>query len=165
MIKHKEEIREIIEYYAKQRNPKEQENLAAMLREIQDIEGCIPREAQEQAANLIGIKTSVLSCIVRFYPGMKEEAYIHELVVCTGERCQKKNSMELLRAVKRELGIQKGNLSADGRIQLVTKNCMKKCGTSPNMILDGEHYPDMTAEKAVSLIRSLKEKNTKEGKK
>ena len=47
MIKDIAKVEEIIEYYAGERNPKEQENLVAMLREIQEVEGYISREVQE----------------------------------------------------------------------------------------------------------------------
>ena len=49
----KEEIREIIDYYSKQRNPQEQENIVAMLREIQEAEGCITMKVQEEAAEAL----------------------------------------------------------------------------------------------------------------
>ena len=41
-MKNENEIREIIEYYASQRNAAEQENIVSMLREIQEVEGYIP---------------------------------------------------------------------------------------------------------------------------
>ena len=68
----KEEIREIIDYYSGQRNPQEQENIVAMLREIQETEGCISMNVQEEAAEALGVKPSVLSCIIKRYPSLKE---------------------------------------------------------------------------------------------
>lgn len=81
----KEEIREIIDYYSKQRNPQEQENIVAMLREIQEAEGCITMKVQEEAAEALGVKPSVLSCIIKRYPSLKEVDYAHEMVLCTGK--------------------------------------------------------------------------------
>ena len=118
-----QEIREIIEYYAAQRNPKEQENIIAMLREIQETEGCIPLAAQELAAEKLGVKRSVFTCIMKRLPDLKEEIYSHQLVLCTGERCQNKKSMEILKAVKEELKIDRRwifsgqkNLSEDAEL-------------------------------------------------
>ena len=45
-----EKLNEIIEYYSSQPQPASQENLVAMLREIQDLLGCIPLGVQERAA-------------------------------------------------------------------------------------------------------------------
>ena len=76
------EIKEIIEYYAGQKEPKDQENLTAMLREIQETEGWIPSEACRMAAEKLGVKESVLNCIIKLYPSLKAAPYVHE----SGER-------------------------------------------------------------------------------
>ena len=89
-------------------------------------------------------------------PDLKEANYSHELVLCTGERCQNKNSMVLLETVKKELKIAKDGLSADKKVHLTTQNCMKQCRTSPNMKIDGKLYTGLTKEKVLELIRTLK---------
>ncbi|HIX29024.1 MAG TPA: NAD(P)H-dependent oxidoreductase subunit E [Candidatus Blautia stercoravium] len=127
-----------------------------MLREIQETEGCIPIDAQEIAAEKLGIKRSVFTCIMKRIPDLKEANYSHELVLCTGERCQNKNSLELLEAVKKELKIAKDGISADKKVKLTTQNCMKQCRTSPNMKIDGKLYTGLTKEKVLELIRGLK---------
>ena len=154
-VKNQEAVTEIIEYYAGQKNPSEQENLTAMLREIQETEGCISREVQEMAAQKMGIKPGVISCIIRLYPSLKEAPYAHEILICTGDRCGSKNSKRLLETVKKELRPDKNGLSADKRILLVTRNCLKQYRTSPNLMIDGKLYPAMTEEKLKSLIREL----------
>ena len=63
-MKNENEIREIIEYYASQRNAAEQENIVSMLREIQEVEGYIPVDAQEMAAEKLGVKRVIFSCIM-----------------------------------------------------------------------------------------------------
>lgn len=151
-----QEIREIIEYYAAQRNPKEQENIIAMLRVIQETEGCIPLAAQELAAEKLGVKRSVFTCIMKRLPDLKEEIYSHQLVLCTGERCQNKKSMEILKAVKEELKIDKDGFSPDRKIYLKTQNCMKQCRTSPNMKADGELYAAVTKEQVLALLKKWK---------
>lgn len=148
----KEEIQEIIDYYSKQKNPKEQDNMVAMLREIQETEGCISIQVQEKAAEALGVKPTVLACIIKRYPSLKAVSYLHEVVLCTGKSCQSKKSMEILESVKKQLGISKDGISADGTIYLTTRNCLKQCRTSPNMLLDGKLYTNLTKEKVISLL-------------
>ena len=155
MIKEIEKIEEIIEYYAGERNPKEQENLVAMLREIQEVEGYIPKEAQEKAAEKIGIKTTVLSCITQRYPSLKGENYGHEIVLCSGARCGCKGGPEIIDAVKKELKIGKDGISANRKVHVVIRNCLKQCKTSPNMMIDGKLYSGLTVEKALEIVRKL----------
>ena len=144
MIKDIEKVEEIIEYYAGERNPKEQENLVAMLREI-----------QEMAAEKIGIKTTVLSCIIQRYPSLKGADYAHEMVLCSGARCGCKGGPEIIEAVKRELKIGKDGMSANKKVHVVTRNCLKQCKTSPNMLVDGKLYSGLTVEKALEIVRKL----------
>ena len=156
-MKKTDEIKEIIEYYAGQKEPKDQENLTAMLREIQETEGWIPSEACRMASEKLGVKESVLNCIIKLYPSLKAAPYVHEILLCTGERCQKKDSMEILEAVKKKLQADRDGLSRDKRILLTTRNCLKKCRTSPNVCIDGVHYSNMTKEKILKLTDSLKQ--------
>ena len=93
-MKKEREVREIIEYYAVQIEPKAQESLTAMLREIQETEGWIPSEACQMAAEKLGVKESVLACIIKLYPSLKAAPYVHEILLCTGERCQRKDSLK-----------------------------------------------------------------------
>lgn len=155
MMKEIEKIEEIIEYYAGERNSKEQENLVAMLREIQEVEGYIPKEAQEKAAEKIGIKTTVLSCIIQRYPSLKGEDYAHEIVLCSGARCGCKGGPEIIDAVKKELKVGKDGISANRKVHVTTRNCLKQCKTSPNMMIDGKLYSGLTVEKSVEIVRKL----------
>ena len=165
-MKNEEAVREIITYYAGQRDPACQENLTSMLREIQEAEGWIPMEAREMAAERLGVKPGVLSCIIRLYPDLKEAPYAHEILICTGERCQNRDSRHLLdicsvggwemkALLKKELCPDKKGLSKDRKILLITRNCLKQCRTSPNLKIDGKLYPAMTEEKLKSLLAQL----------
>ena len=154
-MKNEEAVREIITYYAGQKNPACQENLTSMLREIQEAEGWIPMEAREMAAERLGVKPGVLSCIIRLYPDLKEAPYAHEILICTGERCQNRDSRHLLDILKKELCPDKKGLSKDRKILLITRNCLKECRTSPNLNIDGKLYPAMTEEKLKSLLAQL----------
>lgn len=150
-----QEILEILHYYKNQRNPQEQENLVSMLREIQELLGCIPQKIQELAAQEFHLKPTTLACLIKLYPSLKSVPYVHEITMCTGQRCQNKNSARLLALVKKELGISSEGISADGRVCLKTQNCLKKCKTSPNLLLDGVHHPCMNEEKILALLKNL----------
>ena len=111
------------------------------------------------AASLLDMdfKESVLACLVKLYPTLKPAPYCHELVLCTGERCGKKDSLEILHAVKKRLKPGKNGISADQTTLLVTRNCLKHCSTSPNLLLDGVLHTHMTKEKTLSLVEKILE--------
>lgn len=151
-------LNEIFSYYKKEDPAQNQESLVAMLREIQDLLGCIPVDIQERISEEMGVKQSVTAYIIKLYPGLKQAAYRHRITMCSGERCGRKEGMKLLNLAKKELGISKDGISADGSICLSVQNCFRHCRTSPNMLIDGKLEEYMTEEKLKKKLRELKQK-------
>lgn len=149
-----EQIEEIISYYQKQ--PQEQENYRAMLEELQEVLGFLSQPVLERAAGALGIKVTVLNCLVKFSSSLKLAPYKHKIVACTGQRCGKKDSLALLQLLREELKTDKDGLSHDKKILLVTQNCLKNCKTSPNLMIDGEICPHMTKERLMGILNRLK---------
>lgn len=135
-----EEIEEIFSYYGKQRDKSSQEMVVSLLRELQEVEGCITPELKRRVMETTEVTDKFLNCLIKMYPSIKEVKQVHEIIACTGERCAKKDGMTILQNLRRELGIKKDGSSADGRIELRTRNCLKQCRTSPNMYIDGKLY-------------------------
>ena len=150
-----QELKEIIEYYKKQSNPKEQSNLVEMLREIQELMGCIPNDIQERIAKEFDIKQSMIATIIKLYPSLKASNYKHRIIACTGARCGAKDGAAILNAIRKELGIEKDGLSQDGNFYLTTQNCLKQCKTSPNFYIDGTLYSNVKEGDVAKILRSL----------
>lgn len=145
-------LQEIFDYYKSEPNPSSQENIVAMLREIQELFGCIPPDVQALAANALGVKLSVITCIIRLYPSLTSSSYQHRLTICTGARCGGKGGMELLNEARRLLKVDDEGISQDGRFFLCTQNCLKHCATSPNIQIDDRIYSQMTVETLRKLL-------------
>lgn len=135
-----EEIEEIFSYYSTQKDRGTQEMVVALLKELQEAEGYITPVLKQRVIETTGVTEKFLSLILKMYPSIKEGAYVHEIIACTGERCGKKGGMEILQNIKRELAIGKDGISKDGKFQLRTRNCLKQCRTSPNIMIDGNIY-------------------------
>ena len=150
-----ESISEILSYYAGREDKKEQETIASMLRELQEVCGGISPGLQERAASAADVKVSVIRYLVRMYSGLKETPYEHTVTVCTGERCRNKGGAAVLQAVRKELGIKKDDISQDGKVFLKTRGCLRNCGSSPNIIIDGELYPGVKPEKVPEILKKM----------
>ena len=136
-----EQLDEIFEYYKREGNS--QETLVALMREVQQIEGYISETVLQRMTEEFQIKPSVLSLILKMYPSLKKSPYEHEIICCTGARCSSKQGMELLEEVKKYFSIGSDGVSADGKVCLRTRNCLKQCKTSPNMMIDGRLYSNI----------------------
>lgn len=152
------ELEEIFAYYDKMDKPAPQEEVVNLLREIQELYGFISPEMKQCAADTLGVKEVVLTCLIRRFPSLKEADYQHTVTVCTGERCGKKQGMEIFQAVKRKLQIEEDNpggkpmLSKNGKVLLKTQNCLKQCRTSPNLMIDGKIYRQVKPEDVPELL-------------
>lgn len=144
-------LEEILNYYGGRADTLDQENIVEMLREIQEIYGCIPPDIQEKAAVAIGVKDSVIACIIKLYKSLKPAAYSHRLIVCTGARCGRKYA-KAVEELRTSLGIQKDGLSADKKVFLETQHCLKQCKTAPNIQLDGKLCSGLTTEEIKRLL-------------
>lgn len=151
-----QELLEILNYYSQKPNPSQQDNIVAMLREIQDLLGCVPKGVQEQAAKAVGTKPAVIHLLVQRFPSLQSAAYEHRLTVCTGQRCGSQNSYEVISTLRKELAVDKEGFSQDGTVLFCTQNCLKQCGKGPNLLLDGVLYSAMNVQKAKELVKTLK---------
>lgn len=151
-----EKLRELWDYYAGRADRQDQTVIAELLREVQGICGCVPRELQREAARACGVPESLVAALVKRYPSLREAEYRHEITACTGARCGAKGAAAVLDALRRGLGVEAQGLSADGLVFLRTQNCLRHCGTAPNLLVDGELLPRVTAEQIPALIERLR---------
>lgn len=150
-----EQLSEIFEYYAALPDARRQENLVAMLREIQDVLGCVPDGVAAQAARAVGEKPVVLTSLVRRFSTLKSAAWVHRVTACSGPRCGAKGGAAVYKALCGVLHPGPDGVSENGRVLLCTQNCLKQCRTSPNVLVDGVLHPHMTPESARRLAQTL----------
>ncbi|MCB5714041.1 NADH-quinone oxidoreductase subunit NuoE family protein [Lactonifactor longoviformis] len=156
-IKHETEqqLDEILKYYSSLENRGEQNTIKEMLWELQEAYGSIPVWLSERAAKAAGVKLSFIRVLLRLSPSLKEIPYSHEILICTGERCHRKGGKELLAILKKELQIGKNGVSKDGSIYLRTQNCLKRCRTAPNAVIDGMWYYGRSPEEILEVVKNL----------
>lgn len=150
-----QELKEIFDYYKQQENPIGQANLVELLREIQEVVGCIPMDIQEKIATEFNVKQAMIGTIIKLYPSLKASNYKHRIIACIGARCGAKDGMKILNAIRKELGIQTEGLSKDGNFYLTTQNCLKSCKTAPNFYIDGTLYSNVQEGDVAKILRSL----------
>ena len=149
------QIEEIFSYYGSQKDKGTQDMVVALLKELQEVEGYITSRLKCRVLEVTEVTENYLNCLLKMYPSIKEQATLHEIIVCTGERCGKKGGMEIQQNIKRELEIGKDGISKDGRFQLRTRNCLKKCRTSPNIMIDGELYSGEQLKNLKNLFQNI----------
>lgn len=138
---------EIIEYYEAQRDAGSQDNIVALLREVQDVYGYIPTEKTAAMAERLGIKEAVILKLIKLYPSFKKAPYSHWITVCTGTRCAEKGASAVFEAVMKAV-----EAKGSGSFKIVMKECLKRCGTAPNLMVDGDSYGNVKPEDIASIL-------------
>jgi NADH-quinone oxidoreductase subunit E len=108
------------------------ERLIAMLLDCQEEFCYLPREVIEAVAVRVGVPVAPVLGIASFFRAFSlVPVGRHRIHVCLGTACHVQGGQRLLEALARELGIGKGETTADMNFSLDTVNCLGCCGLAP----------------------------------
>ena len=138
------ELDEAISYYKRQGAPRDQSAVLALLREIQQELGGIPRYALARMADSFGVKESLFLALIRRVPSLRL-ADTHVLEICGGPNCSKRGKLAAFGETLKVPGLT---------VRVVP--CMRQCGKGPNIRYDGKLYNG--ADEAL-IRRLLQEEN------
>lgn len=147
-----EDVKYMVEDFGKQN----QDGIKFALNRCQDIFGCVSKADQEEIANAFEVDIKIVKTLIKLSRTLKESIVEYEIICCSGSRCAKNGSVEVLKEVRKTLGIDFGETSDDGRIRLTTQNCFKKCGEGPNMMINGVFHHKLDKEKTRKILEGLK---------
>ncbi len=139
-------LAEAIGYYKKQGAPGDQMALTALLREVQEEYGAIPKYLLPQLATELGTKESFLLALIRRQPRLRL-GDTHRLEMCAGPNCGK---LTELAALAEQLCAGKKNVT------LIFVPCMRQCGKGPNIRFDGKLYHGADAALVEKLLDEIK---------
>ena len=80
------------------------------------------------------------------------------IMLCKGTACHVNGADRIETALSEELGISDGETTDDGLFSIKNVACLGCCSLSPVMMINDETYGSLTPEKAVGIIRELKER-------
>lgn len=134
-----------------------QEGVKAALRACQDYFGQVSESHISEIAGAFEVDEKVINTLLKFMPGIKKSALAYDIVCCTGPRCAKRNSAEVIKVIRSELGLDFNQTSSDGRVRLRSQNCFRHCTKGPNVLVNDSFYHNMDAAKAEELMKKIKE--------
>lgn len=125
-----------------------------VLKAVQAGEGYISEDAIEDVAKAYGKYPSEVYETATFYTmlsvGHKAD---HMVEVCGSTCCDAGDAKAVMDAISKELGIGLGEVTEDKKWFFRRCECLGRCDTAPNVVIDGDLLTNATAEKAVECIR------------
>lgn len=99
--------------------------------------GYLPREIQNEVADLFGLDPNEVNGVVTFYDMFFEEPVgKHLLHVCKNVSCMLRGGDGLLKNLCHKLNIKPGETTADGEFTVIPSECLGACDRAPMLIAD-----------------------------
>ena len=145
--------RELTKYPADQK----QSAVMSALAIAQDEHGWLPNELMDDVAQYLGMPSIAVYEVATFYnmynlqPNAK-----HKITVCTNLPCALSGGVDAAEYLKKKLGVDWREKTADGKYMLVEGECMGACGDAPVLLVNNKRMCSfMSNEKLDRLIEEL----------
>jgi NADH-quinone oxidoreductase E subunit len=139
------------------RYPQKEAAMLPVLYLAQQEFGHLGPEAIEYVAKLMGQAPARVHGVVSFYTmyNMKPIGRYH-IQVCRTLPCALRGAEQVTDLLKKKLGIDCGQTTADGRFTLSEVECLASCGTAPMMQVNDDYFENLTEEKIDAILDGMK---------
>ena len=142
------ETKEILKKY-----PKERSRLIAILNDIQEKYGYIPKHAQMVISEELSIPMAEIYGVITFYSRFTlAPKGKYNISICLGTACYVKGSQKLLDRAKERLKIEPGQVTPDGKFSIDDVRCVGACGLAPVFMVNDEVYGNATVKQFDEVI-------------
>ena len=156
-IKLAEKTIEVIKEICAKFNNEEGE-LINVLHGVQDQLGYLPAEVQEVIANELNMSVAKVYGVVTFYSffSMIPQGE-HPISICMGTACYVRGSEQVLTEFKRQLKIEVGQTTADGKFSINCLRCVGACGLAPVVLVGDRVYGRVSPQQVNKIISEYQE--------
>ena len=127
--------------------------LMPTLQKAQEIYGYLPREVQIMVAEGLGVPLEEVYGVATFYAQFTlTPKGQYRISVCLGTACYVKGSGKVLDEISKQLGIQAGQCTPDGKFSLDACRCIGACGLAPVMMINNDVYGRLTPEQVGGIL-------------
>ena len=146
------EVRRLMALYPDKRGA-----LLPVLHLAQDTFGYVSLEVEEYVAGLFELSPAHVHEVATFYTMFfKEPVGRHVVAVCHNLTCHLLGAKAIIEHLKDRLGVDPGGTTADGRITLLTVECLCACEQAPMMQVDDRYEGLLTSGKVDQILGTLR---------
>ena len=126
--------------------------LMPIMQRAQDIYGYLPIEVQTMISDATGHPLEEIYGISTFYSMFNLNPKVS---VCLGTACYVKGSGDIYERLKKELDIDGGECTADGKFSLDACRCVGACGLAPVLMINDEVFGRLTADEVPEILKKF----------
>lgn len=127
--------------------------LINVLHKAQEIFGYLPAEVQEVVAKELNVSVAQVYGVVSFYSffSMVPKGRF-PVSICLGTACYVRGAEKVLDEFRKQLNIQVGESTPDGRFSLSCLRCVGACGLAPVVMVGEKVYGRVAPEDVKGII-------------
>jgi NADH-quinone oxidoreductase subunit E len=146
-------VKELLQDYAPEKG-----NLMAVLHKLQkECGNHLSDETLKEVAVVTGIPLNRLYGFVSFYTMLSTEPKGRHIIrVCKDGPCNFKNGWATAELLEKELDIEIGETTEDGRFTLEETACLGTCTAAPALMIDDEIHANVSPEKLGEILKKYK---------
>ena len=130
--------------------------LLPVLHLAQEVFGYISEDVEKYVGTLFDLGPAHVHEVVTFYTMyFRRPRGRHVLSVCHNLSCHLMGAQEIIAHLTSRLGIELGETTDDGRITLLTVECLCACEMAPMLQVDDRYEGHLTVEKVERLVDRL----------
>jgi len=133
---------------------KDPQELINILHSTQEHFGYLPAEVQEVISAETGVPVAKIYGVVTFYSffTMTPKGR-HPISICMGTACYVRGAEKVLDEFKKELGLQVGQTSTDGKFSLSSLRCVGACGLAPVVLIGDKTYGRVAPDDVRNILK------------
>jgi NADH-quinone oxidoreductase subunit E len=131
--------------------------LLPVLDMAQETFGYVSLEAEEYVAGLFGLTPAHVHEVVTFYTlYFQKPKGRHVVAVCHNLSCHLAGARTIVEHLKARLGVDVGETTDDGRVTLLSVECLCACERAPMMQVDDRYEFDLTPPRVDAILEGLR---------
>ena len=139
--------------------PRKRSALIPMLLLAQKEHGYIKAETIQYVGKYLDLDPSEVDSILSFYTLLRRRPVgKYHIMICTNLACLLQGSDNIEACVKRKLGVNLGEITADGLFSAIEFECLGSCTTAPVIQVNGEFYENLDVKKTETILDELRER-------
>ncbi|NQT30956.1 MAG: NADH-quinone oxidoreductase subunit NuoE [Deltaproteobacteria bacterium] len=140
-------------------NPQSQEkrDLLVLLERAQSRSGYLSKRTIAELAESLGLSIGEVYGVASFYSFLSIKPQGRNVIrICKSLPCYLKNAQTIIEGVRKEIGINPGETTADGRFSFELTNCIGACDKAPAMMVNDDVHGDLTPKKISKILQAYK---------
>ncbi len=140
-----------------EKHPKHESSIIQVLLDIQNELYYLPKDVLIKVSESLNVPISRTYNLATFYKAFSlKPKGKYPIAVCTGTACHVQGAPKIYELIKKELGIQEGETTADKKFSVDSVRCLGCCGLAPVITVGKNLHGKVPLGKVSKILKQYK---------